>query len=356
MLFIYFLHRTNLTHTVTFGSTDLDEHFVKPGFYQFAMFLCSTSSVQMRNPNKNPTCDARLVMLNPGGEHLSSDEISLPEVYSVLTIVWVAVAFLWALNWVMYYRMSNKLHDLVVVLPAMLVVHYGVYHRGYKELSQTGDTGNSLIDIGDLTETAIVMHSFFILLLLASGYCIINATVKKTDLLTFVSATVGAFAAISLMSFVHRYFLAIAVVTVVVIILTLLKHTSKNVLMLRMRLREIERTQPRQFVGGYPLAAPLLAKRFLIESSRAIFVAYAALWANVGIFDITLQEDRTKKAVLDELLLMFLVVAIMWVTYRRPTFYFIFNSMYIFVLCWRTACYRCVQRGWLCIYNCSSRH
>eukprot|EP00041_Stephanoeca_diplocostata_P032228 m.1027035 g.1027035 ORF g.1027035 m.1027035 type:complete len:60 (+) comp24108_c0_seq63:221-400(+) len=46
------------------------------------------------------------------------------------------------------------------------------------------------------------------------------------------------------------------------------------------------------------------------------------LQANVGIFDITLQEDRTKKAVLDELLLMFLVVAIMWVTYRRPTFYF----------------------------------
>jgi hypothetical protein len=93
-------------------------------------------------------------------------------------------------------------------------------------------------------------------------------------------------------------FLALTVVLLVVIIVTILKHSGKNAMLLR-------------------FAAPLLAKRFIIESGRFIFIIYSVLWSTEGVLDNALKEKRDMQILVDEFLIVFLIVSIMWVIRLR---------------------------------------
>ena len=71
-----------------------------------------------------------------------------------------------------------------------------------------------------------------------------------------------------------RYFLAFAVVSVVTIVVTILKNAGRNLIILRMRLYDIEAHALPQLggAGAVQFAEPLLRKRFMIAAARMIFV------------------------------------------------------------------------------------
>ena len=48
----------------------------------------------------------KLVAVNPLGTHLSSDEIPLPLIYTVINLIWATLMAAWFFNWVIYFKVS----------------------------------------------------------------------------------------------------------------------------------------------------------------------------------------------------------------------------------------------------------
>ena len=52
---------------------------------------------------------SNLFALNPGGTQLSSDEIPLPLIYTVINLVWATLMAAWFFNWVIYFKVGTLL-------------------------------------------------------------------------------------------------------------------------------------------------------------------------------------------------------------------------------------------------------
>ena len=84
-----------------------------------------------------------------------------------------------------------------------------------------------------------------------------------------------------------------------------------------MRLLEIEDSAGPQLGTVAEFAAPLLSKRFMIASARFTFITYTVLWSIEGAIDNALEKQRDMQVVLEEVLVVYLIVSIMWVTRLR---------------------------------------
>jgi hypothetical protein len=70
------------------------------GFYVSYSLNCGV------NVSMKLSCKSHLVLLNPGGEHLSYDEVPLPVVYLVGISVWSGILITWLINWIGYWRVK----------------------------------------------------------------------------------------------------------------------------------------------------------------------------------------------------------------------------------------------------------
>lgn len=296
---------TNVQQTFYFGN-DLE-----PGFFKFGIQTCATSPMTVE-----PECTVGMVLRNPGGEHLSSDMVNLPGIYDSLTVFWAIIIGVWVANWLQHRKASNNLHKLSPLPAVFELISCALFAEAYTQRSADEDNTHTNA-WGVVTQYIAMMFAFFLLLLISFGYCIIHERLDSENVFNVVAAPALACLSLILMRFVHKYFLAITVIFVVIVIISILKNTGRNGLILRARLMEIELTHPGEWVRGFPLAAPLLRKRFMIEGSRAIFTAYLVLWAMLGIFEVALKRDRETQLLLEELLEVFLVVSILWLVRLR---------------------------------------
>lgn len=305
-------NHTQENMTFNFG-TDLEA-----GFYQFGIQTCSPAAFLME-----PLCRVNTVLLNPGGEHLSSDMIELPRIYKSLTIYWGITIGLWGLNALFYVRMSNRLHKISLLAPVLKLTGCILYANAY-ELNSQEEASVQEHAWAETFGYFAITYSFFILLLTADGYCILRSRLECEVAFHIFAAPALASVALVLQRFVHRYFLAMTVVFMVIVVISLLKTSGRNTMMLRARLSEIELLQPNGVLNERDLALPLRCKRFLIEGSRLIFTMYIVLWALLGIFEVSLVNNRQGQILLDELLDVFLVTSLLWLLRLRN-----FRSSYI---------------------------
>ena len=56
---------------------------------------------------------SNLFALNPGGTQLSSDEIPLPLIYTVINLVWATLMAAWFFNWVIYFKVGTLPYECV---------------------------------------------------------------------------------------------------------------------------------------------------------------------------------------------------------------------------------------------------
>ncbi len=63
--------------------------------------------------NVELTCcfQSNLFALNPGGTQLSSDEIPLPLIYTVINLIWATLMAAWFFNWVIYFKVGTSIYE-----------------------------------------------------------------------------------------------------------------------------------------------------------------------------------------------------------------------------------------------------
>ncbi|EGD78416.1 hypothetical protein PTSG_09112 [Salpingoeca rosetta] len=134
--------------------------------YTFIIRDCGPYTAQERT--QDATCEVYLVALNPGGEHLSRDQVMLPDVYLGLLICWGCILFFWGVNTCLYSQYSNGLHTVLTIAPLLKTATLAFELNKYTFISNHGWTPADAEVARILllhTENAV----FFITLLLISN-------------------------------------------------------------------------------------------------------------------------------------------------------------------------------------------
>lgn len=155
-------NRLSLNYSIVFGD------MLPTGFYRFGLLLCVA-------PSTSPPvdCVASLTLLNPGGEHLSSDLIDLPGIYQGFLIFWCVLIGVHCLNWAVYFKYRNELHDMVVVAPILAAISALLNRIAWIMQSQNED-GNPWLKRAQVASYAALCYSFLMLMLMTYGYCILR--------------------------------------------------------------------------------------------------------------------------------------------------------------------------------------
>ena len=61
-----------------------------------------------------------LLTLNPGNVQLSSDEIPLPVIYTIINLFWATLVGAWFFNWVIYFKVSSSQRTAVISRQCLL--------------------------------------------------------------------------------------------------------------------------------------------------------------------------------------------------------------------------------------------
>ncbi|XP_078587317.1 uncharacterized protein LOC144868683 [Branchiostoma floridae x Branchiostoma japonicum] len=203
-------------------------------FYTF--FLLQCPSHQSKNQsNRRIGCRSELTLLNPDGEHLSSDEIPLPWIFVVLNIMWSTMATLWLINWVKYHRFSNNLHKFITVVPICKIVLVFVVMVRWHQLSKDGIESKPMQTLRYFLESVEDAMLFMAMMVISEGWGVVRYQVRHFRW-TVLAAMFVVFAGSRMcVHWVHNYFLAFAVCCVVFVMYRALKWCSYNMEVLRRR-------------------------------------------------------------------------------------------------------------------------
>lgn len=293
----------------------LKADFGGPGrqrFYKFFVRECPPiADSVLRAPRAK--CDVMTMTLNPHGEHLSRDETSIPTIYEAFVYMWAAALVLWAINWAVFRKISNRLHRLIALPPLLKLVTLCFELKKYQSLSSDGSVPDNIDVVRRLFVIGENSSMFAVLILIAHGWCIIEYHLEtETKVAAIVMSTVFFLSSI-LTDWVHGYFLGITIIVVIVIAVSVLKHSARNIAFLRER-REMITTaagneNPQRLLASI---VPLMGKRHLLAASRVTFSFYAFLWAVLGVLSTFLDENKWVEVVLFEGLEACLYLRVLW--------------------------------------------
>eukprot|EP00039_Didymoeca_costata_P029576 m.25292 g.25292 ORF g.25292 m.25292 type:complete len:501 (+) comp7692_c0_seq1:263-1765(+) len=287
---------------------------IRSGFYYFILREC------MRFTDLYDCCPAKckvvLNVTNKGGEHLSSDEIMIPQIIRSFISLWSAVIGLWVLNWAFHFRKTNRLHDMIVLAPLCHLIALFCDYDSKIEFSREGSSNQTLDSLAALFRMMASSLFFLVVMLTAHGWCILRYKVEEgSRLATFLLPPMFFVSSVAT-KWLHRYFLALAIISAIVMVIHILKESGSQLYDLRTRLLDIIVVLTRNG-DAVPedmdsIVLPLVSKRFLISIIRGAFVGYALFWAFFGIMAVYLTEHGDVKYTLNELLPFLTWLLIMW--------------------------------------------
>lgn len=244
-----YCHRARITEQNTSNGKTLQpgqyvhqKRIMQRYFYTFILLQCQASDRANKNYSVRAiSCQSTLVALNPGGVQLSSDEIPLPLIYTIINLIWATLVAAWFFNWVIYFKYSNRLHRLISCAPIFKVILVVLVLLWWQEIAHTGMESSDISSVRHFIQSIEDALLFIIMMVIAEGWGVIRSHTKHyrwTSLLLLF-----AMFATSLMCvhWVHRYFLAFSVCCVVFIMYKTLKWSSHNIELLRRRRRKIRR-------------------------------------------------------------------------------------------------------------------
>jgi hypothetical protein len=312
-------------------NVDGTEAGLAPDFYYFAVRECPctincTNALHLDGNNYLPhnitnktnpaVCEASITLLNADGNHLSSDELLMPETTRVLLVAWIIGIGLWLLNWGCYFRTSNRLHDLLTVGP---LAKLGCAICEFYDIRNQQTTGVVASPLADGTMCLNMLSSawfFFICLLGVHGFCIMTTDLEEGRML-MIGLPFLFFVSSAASEWVHEYFLALVIILACIMVWNILRGSGMQLYYLRVRHMEIVAVLDRHgqadneaYVDA--ITEPLLSKRFLLSALRVAFVGYALIWAFLGIIKVYLEKTRWLEHLLLDLLWIVTWWFLMW--------------------------------------------
>eukprot|EP00045_Choanoeca_perplexa_P008534 m.79787 g.79787 ORF g.79787 m.79787 type:complete len:501 (+) comp14527_c0_seq2:237-1739(+) len=273
-------------------------------FYSFALIECPPSAPVRSPPGK---CAIKLVTLNPNGEHLSRDEIPLPDVFMVFILCWGALLLAYVLNAIWYWQYSNLMHK-TMFFPAFLGLVLSILDQAYwRELSRDGVQTPPLADARDVFSIVETTIFFMVTMALSDGWGIIQSHMDPTTTASVIGMPLLFLGISTLTTFVHRYFLGLAIIMVVLIVVFVVRHSAGNLLFLHHRYHDIaliHRAEAHVTISLPEFARPIVNKLRILASIRSAFIFYCVTWAIVGIAGSFLDNHTWIVELMTEILLL----------------------------------------------------
>lgn len=296
---------------------------MKPGFYYFYIRECIPPAERFSAQSRFPaSCKVTLNVTNSGGEHLSSDDIPIPDVCDAYIIMWCTVLALWVLNWGLHFRKTSPFHDIMFLGPVCHVASLFFEKQFYEDFSENGMKTKKVEDLAALMRMLAASLLFFVTMLASHGWCILRYDISQGNRLSILGLPPLFLLSMVTTRWVHRYFLATSIITAVIMVIYILKEGGRVLHDLRMRYSEIVTfvTSRDPSLEIDKLLEPLISKRFLISTIRLAFVGYALSWAFFGILAVYLDEHHYIEFNLEELSVFLTWLAILWAFRARGSY------------------------------------
>lgn len=249
------------------------------GFYVSYSLNCGV------NVSMKLSCKSHLVLLNPGGEHLSYDEVPLPVVYLVGISVWSGILITWLINWIGYWRYSNPLHRLLFVVPLVKLGLHIILYLKWESKSHTGYDDKSLETPNCIVRSVQESLLFLMLMLVADGWyvtCVHTTIFRWIGMATLFFGLLGSLLCVE---YIHEYFLAFAVCCCLFMLYKALKWATSNIDSLLKQRQQMSSYILRlglSYVSECTVGDLLLAKINMYRKFRSFVI----MWAVVSVIGI----------------------------------------------------------------------
>ncbi|XP_022097771.1 uncharacterized protein LOC110983113 [Acanthaster planci] len=252
-------------------------------FLRFVMLQCPREV-----PNKTRTrvaeaqCKGRLVLMNNKGySHLSKDEGSLPPIYKTLLVLWIVLLALWIVNWFKFRQYSNRLHKLLFVAPSFKFLLLILTLAWWEVIAATGYENTSLQMCRDMVQSTEIAMLFMSMMLAAEGWCVIRPRIRNIRCVLIPGLFLVFLGSSICVIWVHNYFMAFAVCSIVFVIYRALKWCTYNLDYLTQQvLRSLHTAAEKRLrFRGVSIAKQLTEKRNIFVRLRLVCAIYTIVFA-----------------------------------------------------------------------------
>ncbi|XP_038071241.1 uncharacterized protein LOC119740113 [Patiria miniata] len=279
--------------------------FHRDAFLRFLMLQCPREV-----PNKTRTrvaeaqCKGRLVLMNSNGRsHLSQDEGALLPIYKVLLMLWVILLALWIANWLKFRQYSNHLHKLLFVAPSFKFLLLTLTLVNWEVVAATGYENVSLQMCQDMVQSTEIAMLFMSMMLAAEGWCVLRPLIRNIRCVLIPVLFLVFLGSSICVIWVHNYFMAFAVCSIIFVIYRALKWCSYNLdYLTRQLLRSMRYIQEKRLrFRGVSILKQLAEKRNIFVRLRLVCAIYTIVFAVVVTMSTFLTEYAWARTLASEL-------------------------------------------------------
>ncbi|PIK55457.1 hypothetical protein BSL78_07617 [Apostichopus japonicus] len=265
-------------------------------YYEFFLLQCPTKPKSSQNvtiPNYTAQCHGNLTLLNNyGTTHLGKGEEPLRYMFKTLLCLWVVLLAYWITNWVKYREYSNPLHKLMIVSPLFKFVVLVLSIIFWDMISRTGNEHYGLKTAIMVLMSAEDATLFMTLMLAAEGWCVMRPHIRKVKHALIPVLFLAFLASVICVIWIHSYFMAFAVCSIVFVIYRALKWCSFNLDVLNKQLLAVHQLVIQKEVKFKDLGFEdqLIEKRDIYIKLRMVIAMYTMVFAIITTMSTFLSE------------------------------------------------------------------
>ncbi|XP_077862396.1 uncharacterized protein LOC144344197 [Saccoglossus kowalevskii] len=301
----YCLHVKANYNSSTPGEHSLYYRLQQSQFYTFFVLQCP-----VKQPNKTfgvkhkDMCKWWLSLLNPKHSHLSSDESSMPDIYRAIMALWAFLVVLWLGNCFLYCEFSNPLHKLLFIAPSFKILLVILIFLWWQEIETKGQESHAIMILREIVQSIEDALLFLSMMIASEGWCVLRPDIRRFRWIFVFVVFLIFTGSVLCVVWVHSYFLAFAVCSVVFIMYRSLKWCSYNIEHLRRQLLEAQSFVNRmelKYLGQITVQDQLKQKLGMYVKLRLVCTTYAMLYAVIVTLATFLSEYTWIKALTFEI-------------------------------------------------------
>ncbi|XP_077992077.1 uncharacterized protein LOC144446197 [Glandiceps talaboti] len=274
-------------------------------FYTFFILQCPVKQPNKTNGAKQKeSCRWRLSLLNPDRSHLSSDESAMPDIYTAILAIWAVMVLLWIGNWFLYCGYSNALHRTLFIAPSFKILLVVLAFLWWHGIETRGKESQAIMILREICQSVEDAMLFLTMMIASEGWCVLRPDIRRFRWIFVFVVFLIFTGSVLCVTWVHSYFLAFAVCSVVFIMYRSLKWCSYNIEHLRRQLAEAQSFVSRmelKYLGQITVQDQLKEKLGMYIKLRLVCTTYAMLYAVIVTLATFLSEYTWIKALTFEI-------------------------------------------------------
>ncbi|XP_070539912.1 uncharacterized protein [Ptychodera flava] len=291
----YCLHVKAEYNSTAMGEQWLSQRVQQSQFFTFFVLQCpGKQPINRTNGTKHKdTCRWRLSLLNPDQSHLSSDESTMPDIYTAIMAIWAVMVLFWLGNWFLFCEFSNPLHKVLFIAPTFKILLVILAFLWWHGIEKKGTESQAVMILREIVQSIEDAMLFLTMMIASEGWCVLRPDIRRFRWI-FVFVVFMIFTgSVLCVTWVHSYFLAFAVCSVVFIMYRSLKWCSYNIEHLRRQLAEAQSFVNRmelKYLGQITVQDQLKEKLGMYVKLRLVCTTYAMLYAVIVTLATFLSE------------------------------------------------------------------